>query len=94
VNEERKNIVLNIAIEGVLRGAQPDELLIDLINRAGGRFLRSATTQLGPVQFTFLDVGLLLPCVVMIALGLFSECATPSPEKGLHVRSLGARSAV
>jgi hypothetical protein len=28
--------VLNIAIEGVVREAQPDEFLIDLINRAGG----------------------------------------------------------
>ena len=38
--------------------------------------------------------ALLPPCVVMIALGLFSECATPSPEKGLQFRSPGLRSAV
>ena len=38
--------------------------------------------------------ALLPPCVVMIALGLFSECATPSPEKGLRFRSPGVRSAV
>jgi uncharacterized membrane protein YoaK (UPF0700 family) len=38
--------------------------------------------------------ALLPPCVVMIALGLFSECATPSPEKGLQFRSPGVRSVV
>jgi uncharacterized membrane protein YoaK (UPF0700 family) len=37
---------------------------------------------------------LLPPCVVMIALGLFSECAPPSPEKRLQLRSPGVRSAV
>jgi len=38
--------------------------------------------------------ALLPPCVVMIALGLFSECATPSPEKRLALRSPGVRGAV
>jgi uncharacterized membrane protein YoaK (UPF0700 family) len=37
--------------------------------------------------------ALLPPCVVMIALSLFSECATPSTEKGLHLRSPEVRSA-
>jgi uncharacterized membrane protein YoaK (UPF0700 family) len=38
--------------------------------------------------------ALLPPCVVMIALGLFSECTTPSPEKRLALRSPGVRGAV
>jgi uncharacterized membrane protein YoaK (UPF0700 family) len=38
--------------------------------------------------------ALLPPCVVMIALGLFSECATPSTEERLNLRSPGVRSVV
>jgi uncharacterized membrane protein YoaK (UPF0700 family) len=38
--------------------------------------------------------ALLPPCVVMIALGLFSECASPSTEKSLHLRSPGVSTAV
>jgi uncharacterized membrane protein YoaK (UPF0700 family) len=38
--------------------------------------------------------ALLPPCVVMIALGLFSERATSSPEKRLALRSPGVRGAV
>jgi uncharacterized membrane protein YoaK (UPF0700 family) len=38
--------------------------------------------------------ALLPPCVVMIALGLFSECATPSPEKRVTSSISGVRSAV
>ena len=34
------------------------------------------------------------PCVVMIALGLFSECATPSPEKRITSSISGVRRAV
>jgi uncharacterized membrane protein YoaK (UPF0700 family) len=37
--------------------------------------------------------ALLPPCVVMIALSLFSESTTPSTEKGLHLRSPEVRSA-
>jgi NADH dehydrogenase/NADH:ubiquinone oxidoreductase subunit G len=48
---ERKNIVLNIAIDGVVHEAQHDEFLIDLINRAGGSVPHVCYhTQLGPVQ--------------------------------------------
>ena len=38
--------------------------------------------------------ALLPPCVVMVALGLFSECATPSPEKRIGSPISGVRSAV
>jgi uncharacterized membrane protein YoaK (UPF0700 family) len=38
--------------------------------------------------------ALLPPCVVMIALGLFSECATPSLEKRITSSISGVRSAV
>jgi len=38
--------------------------------------------------------ALLPPCVVMIALGLFSECATPSPEKRITSSISGVRRAV
>ena len=38
--------------------------------------------------------ALLPPCVVMIALALFSECATPSPEKRITSSISGERSAV
>jgi uncharacterized membrane protein YoaK (UPF0700 family) len=38
--------------------------------------------------------ALLPPCVVMIALGLFSECATPSPDKRVTSSISGVRSAV
>jgi hypothetical protein len=38
--------------------------------------------------------ALLPPCVVMIALGLFSEGATPSPEKRITSPISGVRSAV
>ena len=38
--------------------------------------------------------ALLPPCVVMIALGLFSECATPSPEKRITSSISGVRSGV
>jgi uncharacterized membrane protein YoaK (UPF0700 family) len=37
---------------------------------------------------------LLPPCVVMIALGLFSECATPTPEKRITSSISGVRSAM
>ena len=48
----------------------------------------------GMVGSHFRMWALLPPCVVMIALGLFTECATPSTEKRLHLRSPGVRSAV
>jgi uncharacterized membrane protein YoaK (UPF0700 family) len=38
--------------------------------------------------------ALLPPCVVMIALGLFSECASPTPEKRITSSISGVRSAV
>ena len=38
--------------------------------------------------------ALLPPCVVMIALGLFIECPTPSPENRITSSTSGARSAV
>jgi uncharacterized membrane protein YoaK (UPF0700 family) len=38
--------------------------------------------------------ALLPPCVVMIALGLFSECPPPSPEKRITSSISGVRSAV
>ena len=38
--------------------------------------------------------ALLPPCVVMIALGLFSECATPSPERTITSSISPVRSAV
>jgi hypothetical protein len=45
--------VAKVVIDGVVQGAQPNELLIDLINRTvpAARFPTSAITpQLGPVQ--------------------------------------------
>jgi uncharacterized membrane protein YoaK (UPF0700 family) len=38
--------------------------------------------------------ALLPPCIVMIALGLFSECATPSPEKSIKSPVSSVRRAV
>jgi uncharacterized membrane protein YoaK (UPF0700 family) len=38
--------------------------------------------------------ALLPPCIVLIALGLFSECATPSPEKRITSSISGVRGAV
>jgi len=48
----------------------------------------------GMVGSHFRMWALLPPCVVMIALGLFSECATPSPEKRITSSISGVRSAV
>jgi len=46
-------------------------------------------------RFALPDVALLPPCVVMIAFGLFSECATPSPEKRItNSISVGAQRSV
>src|SRR2546428_8482049 len=43
--------VLKVAIDGVVQEAQPDELLIDLINRTGGSVPHVCYhPQLGPVQ--------------------------------------------
>ena len=39
-----KNIVVKVNIEGVIGEAQPDELLIDLVNRAGASVPHVATT--------------------------------------------------
>jgi formate dehydrogenase major subunit len=47
----RSKIVLKVAIDGVVHDAQPDELLIDLINRTGGPVPHVCYhPQLGPVQ--------------------------------------------
>jgi hypothetical protein len=47
---EEKTVV-NVAIDGVVQTAQPDELLIDLINRIGGSVPHVCChPQLGPVQ--------------------------------------------
>jgi len=46
-----KNIVVKVNIDGVVREAQPDELLIDLTNRAGASVPHVCYhPQLGPVQ--------------------------------------------
>ena len=43
--------MLKVAIDGVVQEAQPDELLIDLINRTGGSVPHVCYhPQLGPVQ--------------------------------------------
>ena len=43
--------MVNVAIDGVVQNAQPDELLIDLINRTGGSVPHVCYhPQLGPVQ--------------------------------------------
>jgi 2Fe-2S iron-sulfur cluster binding domain len=48
---KRKKTVLKVAIDGVVQEAQPDELLIDLINRTGGSVPHVCYhPQLGPVQ--------------------------------------------
>jgi uncharacterized membrane protein YoaK (UPF0700 family) len=48
----------------------------------------------GMVASHFRTWVLLPPCVVMIALGLFGECATPSAEKRIASSISGVRSAV
>jgi formate dehydrogenase major subunit len=46
-----EKVVVKVAIDGVVQQAQPDELLIDLINRAGGSVPHVCYhPQLGPVQ--------------------------------------------
>jgi len=43
--------MVKVAIDGIVHVAQPDELLIDLINRAGGSVPHVCYhPQLGPVQ--------------------------------------------
>jgi formate dehydrogenase major subunit len=43
--------VVHVTIEGIVQDAQPDELLIDLINRVGGSVPQVCYhPQLGPVQ--------------------------------------------
>jgi hypothetical protein len=37
--------MVNVAIDGGIQEAQPDELLIDVIQRTGGRSRMSATTR-------------------------------------------------
>src|SRR5437588_9641240 len=51
MNCVEKTFVVKVNIDGVIQEAQPDELLIDLINRAGGSYPHVCYhPQLGPVQ--------------------------------------------
>src|SRR5438309_12023843 len=51
MNCREEKTVLKVAIDGVVQEAQPDELLIDLINRIGGSVPHVCYhPQLGPVQ--------------------------------------------
>src|SRR5207245_9979272 len=51
MNCREDKTVLKVAIDGVVQEAQPDELLIDLINRIGGSVPPVCYhPQLGPVQ--------------------------------------------
>src|SRR6266436_7374496 len=51
MNCREEKIVLKVAIDGVVQEAQPDELLIDVINRTGGSVPHVCYhPQLGPVQ--------------------------------------------
>jgi predicted molibdopterin-dependent oxidoreductase YjgC len=84
VNGERKNIVLNIAIDGVVHEAQPDEFLIDLINRAGGSVPHVCYhPQLGPVQTC--DT-----CMVEVNGHLLRSCATKVAD-GMKISAKSAK---
>src|SRR5207245_11664394 len=51
MNCREEKTVLKVAIDGVVQEAQPDELLIDLINRTGGSVPHVCYhPQLGPIQ--------------------------------------------
>src|ERR1700675_4377599 len=68
--------VIKVAIDGVVQEAQPDELLIDLINRAGGSVPHVCYhPQLGPVQtcdtcMVEMDGKLVRACATNVADGM------------------------
>jgi formate dehydrogenase major subunit len=81
-----ENIVLNIDIDGTVREAQPDELLINLINRTGGTLSQVCYhPQLGPVQTC--DT-----CMVEVNGRLIRACATAAAE-GMRVSTKSAKAA-
>src|SRR5438128_4611774 len=70
MNCREEKTVLKVAIDGVVQEAQPDELLIDLINPAGGTVPQVCYhPQLGPVQTC--DT-----CMVEVNGRLVRACAT------------------
>src|SRR4030088_1498037 len=76
--------MLKAAIDGVVQEVQPDELLIDLINRTGVSVPHVCYhPQLGPVQTC--DT-----CMVEVDGQLTRACATPAAE-GMNVSTISAR---
>src|ERR1700680_4083548 len=83
---EREKIVLKVAIDGVLHQAQPDELLIELINRKGGSVPQVCYhPQLGPVQTC--DT-----CMVEVNGRLVRACAT-AVANGMKISTRSAKAA-
>jgi formate dehydrogenase major subunit len=76
--------VVNVAIDGVVQEAQPDELLIDLINRTGGSVPHVCYhPQLGPVQTC--DT-----CMVEASSRLVRACATGVAD-GMSISTKSAK---
>jgi formate dehydrogenase major subunit len=76
--------VVNVAIDGVVQEAQPDELLIDLINRSGVSVPHVCYhPQLGPVQTC--DT-----CMVEVNGRLVRACATGVAE-GMRISTKSAK---
>jgi formate dehydrogenase major subunit len=81
-----ENIVVNINIDGIVLEAQPDELLINLINRTGGTLPQVCYhPQLGPVQTC--DT-----CMVEVNGRLIRACATAAAD-GMAVSTKSAQAA-
>src|SRR5229473_352078 len=80
---EEKTVV-NVAIDGVVQEAQPDELLIDVINRIGGSVPHVCYhPQLGPIQTC--DT-----CMVEVGGRLVRACATVATE-GMRIATNSSR---
>src|SRR5438270_4587316 len=77
-------IVMKVAIDGVVREAKPDELLIDVINSNGGSVPHVCYhPQLGPVQTC--DT-----CMVEVNGRLVRACATPISD-GMTISKKSAK---
>src|ERR1700682_4037499 len=83
-NLRGEKIVVKVDIDGVLREAQPSELLIDLINRTGGSVPHVCYhPQLGPVQTC--DT-----CMVEVSGRLVRACATEVAD-GMKISTKSAK---
>jgi len=82
---ERKTVA-KVAIDGIVREAQPDELLIDVLNRAGSTLPQVCYhPQLGPVQTC--DT-----CMVEANGRLIRACATGVAD-GMQIATKSAKAA-